>query len=167
MEKNIYFKKFVIAYDHRVAQKYVDTIKQILAENGIEYLVLEDSNAANDYPLLASACYEKFKSEKADGMVLLCGTGIGMNIVANKFKGIRSVLAKEENEAFFARCHENANCIVFGVGYTFPEDYAGDRKFEFKLCRRKLGRMLNTFISSAFEGGRHERRVAQITKIEK
>lgn len=161
------FKKFVIAYDHRVEQKYIDTIIKTLTEQQIAYVVLDDSKQDNDYPLLAEACYKKFKSEKADGMILLCGTGIGMNVVANKFKGIRSVLASEEYQAFFARFHENANCLVFGVGYTFPEDSLGDRKFEFRLCRRKMGRILNTFINGTFEGGRHERRVSEIAEIEK
>ena len=162
----MYFKKFIIAYDHRVGQKYIETVTKILDEHGIEHVVLNDDKEGNDYPILAAACYERYKKEKADGMILLCGTGIGMNMAANKFKGIRSILATEEYQAYFSRWHENANCIVFGPGYQFGENGVGDRKFEFKLCRRKMGRMLTTFINSGFEGGRHERRVNQLAKID-
>ena len=93
-------------------------------------------------------------------MVLLCGTGIGMNMVANKFDGIRAVLANSEAEAYFSRRHENANAIVFGAGY-------GDGVCEIKLCRRKMTRMLITFLNTDFEGDRHIRRIKQIEDIEK
>ncbi|MBQ8452031.1 MAG: RpiB/LacA/LacB family sugar-phosphate isomerase [Clostridia bacterium] len=153
------FKKFIITYDHRVAQKYIEKIKEILGSHSIEFVCVDDNGEANDYPLLAKRAFEVFKKEKADGMILLCGTGIGMNVVANKFDGIRSVLANSEAEAYFSRRHENANAIVFGAGYS-------DEIYEVKLCRRKMGRMLETFLVTDFEGGRHVRRLNQITEIE-
>jgi ribose 5-phosphate isomerase B len=153
------FKKFVIAYDHRVDAKYIDKIKEILNENKIQFEEVKDANQENDYPILAKNAYDLFKSNGADGLILLCGTGIGMNIVANKFDGIRSVLANSEADAYFSRRHENANTIVFGAGYD-------DGIFEIKLCRRKMARMLSTFIATEFEGDRHIRRLGQISKIE-
>ena len=125
------FKKFIIAYDHRVDGKTVERVKQALTEENIAVEVFEDNGEANDYPIMASKAYEMFKNNDADGLLLMCGTGIGMNIVANKFDGIRSVLATSEAEAYFARRHENANSLVFGVGY-------GDSVHEVKLCKRKM-----------------------------
>lgn len=154
------FKKFVIAYDHRVNLKYVEKIKEYLKSSGISFEVVEDNLEGNDYPILASKAYEIYKKEKADGFVLLCGTGVGMNIVANKFKGIRSVLPSDEGSAYFARRDEDANSIVFAAGKA-------DENFEVKLCARKMIRMLDVFVNTEFLGEeRHSRRIAQISKIE-
>ena len=154
------FKKFIIAYDHRADAKTVERAKTALEEENIEAIVFEDNGEANDYPVLASKAYEMYEKNNADGMLLMCGTGIGMNMVANKFAGIRAVLATSEAEAYFSRRHENANCLVFGVGY-------GDGVYEVKLCRRKMVRMIKAFVNAEFEGDRHVRRVEQISKIEK
>ena len=154
------FKKFVVAYDHRADAKTVERVKLALNEENIETVVFEDNGEANDYPVLANKAYEMFKNLGADGLLLMCGTGIGMNMVANKFAGIRAVLATSEAEAYFARRHENANCLVFGVGY-------GDGVYEVKLCRRKMVRMIKTFVNAEFEGDRHIRRVEQISKLER
>ena len=153
------FKKFVVAYDHRVNQKYINKIKMVLDSKNIECEVIEDNGETNDYPLLAKKCHERYLETKADGMILLCGTGIGMNVVANKFNGIRSVLATSEAESYFSRRHEDANCLVFGAGYA-------DEKYEVKLCTRKMARMIEAFVDTDFEGDRHIRRLNQITDIE-
>ena len=154
------FKKFVIAYDHRVDLKYIEKIKVYLNEKGIDFEIVEDAGEANDYPILASKAYQIYKNTNASGMILLCGTGVGMNVVANKFAGIRSVLPDAEGSAYFARNDEDANCIVFAAGKS-------DEKYEVKLCKRKMIRILDVFISTPFEGGRHARRVEQIGKIER
>ena len=153
------FKKFVIAYDHRVDLKYIEKIKEVLTNKQIEVLVFEDDGETNDYPILAQNAHKMYLENGADGMILLCGTGIGMNIVANKINGIRSVLATSEAEAHFARRHEDANCLVFGAGYA-------DDKYEVKLCKRKMGRMIEAFVDGEFEGDRHIRRLNQIKDIE-
>ena len=154
------FKKFVIAYDHRVDLKYIEKIKAYLNDNGFDFEVIEDNGETNDYPILASKAYRVYLDKKASGMILLCGTGVGMNVVANKFAGIRSVLPNEEASAYFARRDEDANCIVFAAGKS-------DEKYEVKLCKRKMIRILDVFVSTDFEGGRHLRRVEQIGKIER
>ena len=154
------FKKIVIAYDHRVQKKYIDRIKLTLSEAGIEFIEIIDDGETNDYPVIAKQAYQTKMANNADGMLLLCGTGIGMNVVANKFAGIRSVLVNSEAEAYFARRHENANCLVFGAGYA-------DDKYEIKLCARKMVRIIHIFIDTDFEGDRHIRRLNQITDIEK
>lgn len=150
---------FVIAYDHRVDKKTLERAKAALSECDVKSIVVEDDGEANDYPILAQQAYDLYLSEKADGMLLICGTGIGMNMVANKFKGIRSVLAASEAEAYFSRRHENANCIVLAAGYN-------DGVHEIKLCRRKMERMIKIFLTTEFEGGRHIRRITEIKKID-
>ena len=154
------FKKFIIAYDHRVDKKYIDKVAEYLKNSGIEYNVVEDNTEANDYPILAYKAYNLYKETGASGMILLCGTGVGMNVVANKFDGIRSVLAQSEADAFFARNDENANCIVFPAGKANEE-------YSVKICKRKMIRALNVFVETPFEGGRHQRRVNEIAEIER
>lgn len=155
------FKKFVVAYDHRVDLKYIERIKAYLTENGIEYDVVEDDSEGNDYPILARKAYQIYLDKNASGMILLCGTGVGMNVVANKCAGIRSVLPSEEGSAYFARRDEDANCIVFAAGKS-------DENYEVKLCKRKMIRILDVFINTEFLGEeRHARRIAQIATIEK
>jgi ribose 5-phosphate isomerase B len=154
------FKRFVIAYDHRVDLKYIEKIKAFLNEKQIEYFIIEDNGEANDYPILASKAYQIYLEKKDCGLIFLCGTGVGMNVVANKFAGVRSVLPETEASAFFARNDEDANSIVFAAGKA-------NEKYEVKICKRKMIRILDVFLNTPFEGGRHERRLAQIEKIEK
>ena len=157
----MYFKRFVMAYDHRVEEKYINKIKDFLKEKNLELFEVKcENDANNDYPILASKAYQLYLSEKCDGMILLCGTGVGMNVVANKFAGIRSVLAQTEADAFFSRNDENANSIVFPAGKA-------NELFSVKICKRKMIRALNVFINTPFEGGRHQRRVDEISEIEK
>ena len=137
------FKKSVIAYDHRVDKKYVEKIKEVLKEKNIVFDEVLNSAEGNDYPLIAKEAYNKFKSNNADLLILLCGTGVGMNIVANKFDGIRSVLPADEGSAYFARRDEDANGIVFAAGKD-------DENYKVKLCRRKMARMLSVFIETKF-----------------
>ena len=155
------FKKFVIVYDHRVDLKYIEKVKAYLGEQNIEYLAVEDTGEANDYPVLASKAYDLYLTSKADGMILLCGTGVGMSMVANKFAGIRAVLPNEEGSAYFARRDEDANSIVFAAGKD-------DEKYQVKACKRKIIRILDVFINTEFMGEeRHKRRIGQIAEIEK
>ena len=155
------FKKFVIAYDHRVDLKYIERIKAYLKENNLEFEVVEDDSEGNDYPILARKAYQIYLETQSNGMILLCGTGVGMNVVANKCDGIRSVLPSEEGSAYFARRDEDANCIVFAAGKA-------DENYEVKLCKRKMIRMLDVFINTQFMGEeRHARRINQISQIEK
>ena len=148
----MFFKKFVLSYDHRVDEKYFGKIKEFLAEKNIECIEVNS--------ILASKAYQIYLNEKCDGMVLLCGTGVGMNIVANKFDGIRSVLAQTEADAYFSRNDENANCIVFPAGKA-------NETYSVRICRRRMIRALDVFINTPFEGGRHQRRVDEISQIEK
>ncbi len=155
------FKKFIIAYDHNASKKIIDRVRETLSIHGIESIAIEDDAKDNDYPLLAIKAYEIYKEQKADGLLLLCGTGVGMNIVANKCKGIRSVLATSEAETYFSRRHEDVNTLVLATGYK-------DEKYEVKFCGRKMVRMINVFLETEFQGEeRHSRRISEIDKIDK
>lgn len=155
------FKKIVVAYDHNAKPKVIERLKQVILKFGVDVQVLEDEKTDNDYPILAELAYETYKKTGADGIILLCGTGIGMNIVANKFDGIRSVLGTGTEYAYFSRRHENANCLVLAAGYQ-------DGDMQVKFCGRKMERLVETFLSTEFQGEeRHKRRIEEISKIEK
>lgn len=157
----MFFSKFVISYDHRVDEKYILKIKEFLGGKNIDFIEIKcENDANNDYPILASKAFQTYLKEKCDGMILLCGTGVGMNVVANKFNGIRSVLVQTEADAYFSRNDENANCIVFPAGKA-------NEIFSVKICKRKMIRALDVFINTPFEGGRHQRRLDEITEIER
>ena len=150
-----------MAYDHRVDYKYISKIKDFLQEKNIALFEIKcENDANNDYPVLASKAHQMYVNNKCDGLILLCGTGVGMNVVANKFVGIRSVLAQSEADAFFSRNDENANCIVFPAGKA-------NEVYSVKICKRKMIRALEVFINTPFEGGRHQRRLDEITEIQK
>jgi len=110
------------------------------------------SEESIDYPDIAVKVAEAVLSVKDSLGVLLCGTGIGVSITANKIRGIRAALCHNEYTAEMARMHNNANILCLG-GRVLDEETAID--------------ILNTFIGTEFEGGRHERRVCKIMDLEK
>ena len=109
-----------------------------------------DKNSV-DYPDIAILVTEDITSGKAERGILVCGTGIGMSIAANKVKGIRAAVCSEPYSAEMTRRHNNANIIAFGarvVGTATAES------------------IVDAFLNAEFEGGRHTRRVDIITAIE-
>jgi len=107
--------------------------------------------ASVDYPDFAEAVGKDLQSKTADFGVLICTTGIGICISANKMDGIRAALPHNEDGARFSRLHNNANVICFGGKYHTP--YMATR-------------LTKIFLSTDFEGGRHERRVQKISGLE-
>lgn len=108
------------------------------------------SNDSVDYPDFAFPAAESVASTVADYGVLICGTGIGMSIVANKVTGIRAALCCSENHALMARHHNNANVLCFGARTTEPD-----------LAKR----MVKIFFEEDFEGDRHMIRVEKIHNL--
>lgn len=100
-----------------------------------------------DYPLFAKEVAKDVSLEKVDFGILICTTGIGMSITANKFKGVRAALVTNLESAKLTRMHNNSNVICLGAKFTPYED-----AIEF----------IDTFLNEKFEGGRHERRVSLI-----
>jgi ribose 5-phosphate isomerase B len=104
-----------------------------------------------DYPPICAAVGRAVRDGKADMGIVLGGSGQGEQIAANKVRGVRAALCNDMYLAEMARSHNNANVLSMG-----------GRVVTFELADQ----ILNTFLSTPFEGGRHERRVAQLTEIE-
>ncbi len=114
-------------------------------------VVFEDlgthSEESCDYPLIADALCRYLLAGRAELGILICGTGIGISIAANRHQGIRAALLYGDDAARLAREHNNANVAVFGGRTQKPEDVV---------------RYLDIFLSASFEGGRHQRRIDEI-----
>lgn len=110
-----------------------------------------DSDASVDYPDYAAKVAESVLGEPGSFGLLVCGTGIGMSIAANKVHGIRAALLYNDETARLAHQHNNANVVVLGGREISPEEAA---------------RWLDIFAESTFEGGRHSRRIEKIARIE-
>jgi ribose 5-phosphate isomerase B len=105
-----------------------------------------------DYPDFAVAVAKDVANGTSERGVLVCSTGIGISIAANKIHKVRAALVHNEDGAEFCRRHNNANVICFGQKYTTP--YMAQK-------------MMMIFLNTPFDGGRHERRVEKITQEEK
>ncbi|MDE6784559.1 MAG: ribose 5-phosphate isomerase B [Ruminococcus sp.] len=115
-----------------------------LTEKGYELRDMGTDGEPCDYPVIAKAVCELVLSGECEKGILICGTGIGMSIAANKFKGIRAALCADSFSAKYTRLHNNANVMCMGA--------------------RTLGNGLacelaEIFLSTGFEGGRHQRRI--------
>lgn len=106
-----------------------------------------DTTESVDYPDYAVKALKAVREGKASFAILLCGSGVGVSIMANRYKEIRAVLCHTEFEADYARKHNNANVICFGADVT-PS----------KITKR----CLQVFFTSTFEAGRHQRRLDKI-----
>jgi ribose 5-phosphate isomerase B len=127
-------------------------IRQLLDERGIAYQDLGTSGTESvDYPDFAAAVAGEVAQGKADFGILLCGSGIGMAIAANKVDGIRAAVVTDEQSARLSREHNNANVLALGERIT-PAD----------LARQ----IVNTFLDTPFAGGRHQRRLDKISALE-
>jgi ribose 5-phosphate isomerase B len=128
-------------------------IKELLLGQGIE---VDDrgtySEESVDYPDYARAVGERVAQGLADGGILICGTGIGMSIAANKIPGIRAANAGSEPAAQLSREHNNANVLTLGA--RLLDD---DSAF----------RIVEAWLRASFAGGRHQRRVEKITQMER
>jgi ribose 5-phosphate isomerase B len=145
-------KKIAIGADHAgFAEK--EKIKKTLDELGFEY---EDvgtySLESVDYPDFSQKVGEKIESGEAEKGILVCGSGIGVAIAANKMHGVRAAQAWNEETARFSRQHNNANVLTIGAR-VIPES--------------EIPKIVRAWLETDFEGGRHEKRVAKISEIEK
>ncbi len=141
-----------IGSDHG-GYKLKEEIKKYLKEIGIEYEDFgTDSEERTDYPIYAQKVAKAIQSKECNKGILLCKSGCGMAIVANKFKGIRAGLVINENEAKFAKADDDINVITIGGNNTSIEE-------AIKIIRMWLG--------TEFKGGRYQERIEMINKIEK
>jgi len=143
--------KVAISSDHG-GNNLRKEIMALLDELNIEY---EDfgpkTDDSVDYPDYALPVAEGVASGKFDRGILICGTGIGMSIAANKVKGIRCALVHDVYSAKATRCHNDSNVLAMGERVIGPG-----------LARE----IVKTWLNTDFEGGRHERRVKKIAELE-
>ncbi|NDD65976.1 MAG: RpiB/LacA/LacB family sugar-phosphate isomerase, partial [Acidobacteria bacterium] len=111
-----------------------------------------DSEASVDYPDYANRLAVLVGRGESDFGILICGTGIGMQIAANKVAGVRAALAWNEETARLARQHNDANVLAIGARTTPPE---------------LIERIVRVFLTTGFEGGRHQQRLDKISKLER
>jgi len=143
--------KIAVGSDHAgLALK--DEIKKTLAEAGASVEDLgTQSSESSDYPDFARAVGEAVASGRADSGVLVCGSGIGMGIAANKIAGVRAAVCHDTVTARLAREHNDANVLCLGARLLDPA-----------LARD----MVRVWLAARFEGGRHARRVDKIRALE-
>jgi ribose 5-phosphate isomerase B len=142
--------KIAIGSDHRGLELKQKVIK-LVTDAGNEYKDFGAySEAREDYPNIAEAVGKAVVSGQFDRGILICGTGIGMCIAANKVKGIRAGLAVNEFMAIRSRQHNDANILCLGA----------------ENDESQLAQMVKAFLTTQFEGGRHQTRVDEMTKME-
>lgn len=140
-----------IGSDHAAARLRT-IVKEILDKQQIPYIDCGTDESPSDYPDIAKEVCKRIQDGYADMGILLCGTGIGMCMAANKMKGIRAAVCTETYSAKFTRLHNDANVLCMGarvVGAGLAKE------------------ILDTFLFTEFEGGRHQRRVDMIMDLEK
>lgn len=143
--------KVAVGADHRGCNAKT-AIKAMLEDKGLEVRDFgTDSTKPMDYPDPAAAASIAVQKGDCELGILVCGTGIGMSITANKINGIRAAVCHDELTAEMARRHNNANVLCL------PADLVGDA-----LMRR----IVDVYLKTRYEGGRHEARIKKIEKIE-
>jgi ribose 5-phosphate isomerase B len=136
--------------DH-AGYEFKEKIKQHLASLGYKFQDFGTSSSeSTDYPDYAHKVAEEVSSGKADFGILVCGTGIGMSIVANKHKGVRAAVVESVSAAKLSREHNNANVLALGAR-IIPWETAQE--------------IITTFLSTNFDGGRHQRRIDKIHSL--
>jgi ribose 5-phosphate isomerase B len=144
--------KVAIASDHR-GYHLKEKVIALLKSRGHE--VIDDGPASDtsvDYPDFAALVAKKVSSGEVERGILICGTGIGMAISANKFPGVRAAACTDEVTAELSRRHNDLNVLCL----------SGDL-----LSSRNTERLVDIWMKTDFEGGRHQRRVEKIRDLEK
>ena len=143
--------KLVIGNDH-VAVDMKNEIKEYLESKGIEVInVGTDSKERFHYPIAGYKAAKMVANGEADGGVLICGTGVGISLAANKVHGIRACVCSDPYTARLTKQHNNANIIAFGA----------------KVIGIETAKMIvDEWLNAEYEGGRHQTRIDMIAEIE-
>ena len=143
--------KIAIGNDH-TAVEMKNHIKKYLEDKGYEMVDYgTNSSDSCDYPVYGKKVADAIKNGECELGILICGTGIGISLAANKVKGIRAAVCSEGYSARLTRQHNNANIIAFGA-----------RVVDEKTAEN----IVDEFLNAEYEGGRHQKRVDMITAIE-
>lgn len=144
--------KIAIGADHG-GYNLKEEIKKYLTEKEIEYVDFgTNSEERVDYPVIAKDVCKSVQNKETDFGIVICKTGYGMSIVANKFKGIRCASCYNEESAKFAKLHNDINVLALGAEYVSTNE---------AIC------ILRMILATEFEGGRHNERLNMIKEIEK
>ena len=147
MIKKILFSKICIASDH-AGYEVKEKIKDFLINKDIPLIDLGPiNNTSVDYPDYAKKVAKRVLLKKSDAGILVCGSGTGMAITANKFKGIRAAQCYNKFVTILSRQHNNANIICLGSRI---------------LKSKETFSLINYFLSTKFEAGRHQKRINKI-----
>lgn len=140
-----------IGNDH-VAIELKNTVKEHLEQQGYEVVDFGTNSPERfDYPISGFKVGKAVASGDVDLGVLICGTGVGISLAANKVHGIRACVCSDPYSAKLSREHNNTNIIAFGARVVGPE----------------LAKMIvDEWLSATFEGGRHQRRIDMLAEIE-
>ncbi|MBQ8136796.1 MAG: ribose 5-phosphate isomerase B [Clostridia bacterium] len=145
--------KIVIGNDHTALEMKREIIRH-LEERGHSVInVGTDSlDRTDDYPVYGEKAAQLVARGEADLGIIICGTGVGISLAANKVPGIRAVVCSEPYSAKLSRQHNNTNMLAFGA----------------RVIGVEMAKMItDAWLDASFEGGRHQRRVDMITEIEK
>jgi ribose 5-phosphate isomerase B len=144
--------KIAIASDH-AGFTLKEKLRRRLTDEGHEVVDFgTGSSESCDYPDFAQAASREVSQGRADRGILVCSTGIGMAMAANKIDGIRAAPAQSEDEVRMTREHNDANVLTLGAKYLDEERASG---------------LIDLFLKTEFTGGRHARRVAKIAQLER
>lgn len=151
MDRKDRIMKIGIGNDHSALEMKKEIIA-FLEEKGHEVVDYGTNSAEScDYPVYGEVVARAVAAGEVEQGILICGTGLGISLAANKVKGIRAAVCSEPFTAKMARAHNNCNILAFGARVVGPE----------------LAKMIvETWLNTDFEGGRHQRRVDLITDIE-
>ena len=143
------FKKIAIGADH-AGVEYKQPLIQYLESKGYEVLNAgTDTTDSVDYHIYAKKVCEEVTSGRVDTGILICGTGIGMSMMANKQKGIRAAVCGDTKSAEFTRLHNDANVLCMGA-----------RIISFDLCKQ----ITDAYLAADFMGGKHKVRIDMFEK---
>jgi ribose 5-phosphate isomerase B len=145
-------RRIVIASDHAGVPLKLEITKHLEAMGAAIFdLGTHDASVSVDYPVYAAKVARAITDGTAPEGILVCGTGVGVGIAANKFRGVRAAIVSEPRSARLARQHNDANVLCMGARIVGVE-----------LAKE----IVDAWLDATFEGGRHQRRVDQISNIE-
>ncbi len=126
-------------------------VKKVLERDGYDYIDVGCDGETIDYPVIAEKACEKVLSGEAEKAILICGTGIGISMAANKIKGIRAAVCTDTYMAKYTRLHNDANALCMG-GRVIADGLAEE--------------IVTTFLTTEFQGGKHQRRIDMLAALE-
>lgn len=135
----------ILASDH-AGFELKEYLKQYFSKRKIEFIdagaLTYDAN--DDYPDIIKSASKQVTKNVDNSGIFICGSGVGVCMVANRHKGIRAVLAQDTETVQMARMHNDANVLCLGAR---------------KICKRRATNIINTFLNTEFLGGKHQRRI--------